>query len=1096
MNQFMSDRFFPSRIDFLLKSIINEQTSHQQTFGTPLIRTIFAQHQKAFGTKIFGYNLKYPLGVAAGPHTQLAQNIVSAWVNGARYMELKTIQTLDELEVSKPCIDAQDEGYNCEWSQELKINESYSQYLDAWILLHILSYQQGVKGTDGTIFNMSVGYNLDGILQKNIQWFFSKMANCKTEKEEKLALIRPVFPQVDEIEIPDCISNNITLSTMHGCPPDEIEKIASYLIKEKKLHTYVKHNPTLLGPVELRDILNEKLKFKTVIPDEAFAHDLKWDDAIHIIEHLRKLAEKNHVEFGLKLTNTLESENRRNVFKPENAMMYMSGRALHPLSVNVARKIQNQFNGELNISFAGGADAFNFTDLISSGLKPVTVCTDLLKPGGYGRLPQYIDELKKGFEKVGAQTVDEFTLKTGSNKTSVTLSALENLNRYADQVINRKDYQRTYLKEPNIKGQRKLDYFDCISAPCMENCATTQNIPQYLGHCANGNLNQALGTILNTNPFPAITGNICDHQCQLRCTRINYDDAVRIRDVKRFIEENHPKESISGKQNDARKKVSIIGAGPSGLSCAYYLLLAGFQIDIYESQGRAGGMVGNAVPSFRLSDTQLSRDIIRIVKLGGVIHYNQKVNKELFAHLTKTSDFIYIATGARLSAPLDLPNVNVKGVIEPLQFLLEAKLGKRNFPGKNIAIIGGGNTAMDVARVAWRLVGYEGKITIVYRRTIAEMPADQGEIEAVIEEGINIMEQVAPVEIKVKEGTVAGMVLAKMGTKEIVGNARPKPEIIPGTEFEMQFDTIIPAVGQAVDIDFIPNEIIKGGKEFYSTGYPEVFIGGDALRGAATAIKAIGDGRHIAEKIIGKSQITYRKGPTDLYSVSDEELMLKKGTRQHRVEIEEVPVEKRRNFNPTTRVMTPEEAKTEANRCLHCDQLCNVCVTVCPNRANVAYQVKPIRLQLYMAELNDEKIEWKPDVLFEVKQGIQIINLADWCNECGNCSTFCPTEGSPYRDKPHLHLSIKSMNQSEEGYFLSRLPQKDVLIYKEKGGIRTLERATDRWIYETDHVRAEFAPDDFKPINAVFKVPCLQQAHFRMVAEMSVIFEGAMSIIA
>ncbi|MCK7520856.1 MAG: hypothetical protein MZV64_25760 [Ignavibacteriales bacterium] len=198
---------------------------------------------------------------------------------------------------------------------------------------------------------------------------------------------------MDEIDIPCRISDNITLSTMHGCPADEIEDIAGYLLEEKNLHTFVKLNPTLLGPGFLQEILNNTLKFKTIVPEVAFEHDLKYRDAIEIIKSLQKKAGMKDLQFGLKLTNTLESVNNKQLFGSDAEMMYMSGRALHPIAINLARMLQQDFNGNLLLSFSAGADAFNISDIISCGFKTVTVCSDILKPGGYMRLKQYYDKL-------------------------------------------------------------------------------------------------------------------------------------------------------------------------------------------------------------------------------------------------------------------------------------------------------------------------------------------------------------------------------------------------------------------------------------------------------------------------------------------------------------------------------------------------------------------------------------------------------------------------------------------------------------------------------------------------------------------------------
>jgi len=311
----MSDKFFPIPIEQLLGIILHELDSNQSILGIPSKLFFSPQKSNRLATEIFGQKIATPLGVAAGPHSQMAQNIIAAWLMGCRYIELKTIQTLDELEVSKPCIDMQDEGYNCEWSQELKVEQSFNEYLNAWVAIHILNHKLGLGSSPQTIFNMSVGYNLEGIKKPNVQWFLDRMTSCETELKTKINLVRPIYPAIDSILIPPQLSNSITLSTMHGCPANEIEGIARYLLTERKLHTLVKLNPTLLGRQELRRILNDELKFKTSVPDAAFEHDLKYPDAVQIIRSLQGDAERMGLQFGLKLTNTLESVNNRGTFK-------------------------------------------------------------------------------------------------------------------------------------------------------------------------------------------------------------------------------------------------------------------------------------------------------------------------------------------------------------------------------------------------------------------------------------------------------------------------------------------------------------------------------------------------------------------------------------------------------------------------------------------------------------------------------------------------------------------------------------------------------------------------------------------------------------
>ena len=234
----MTDKFTLWPLTDLLQLILHQHATAGHILGIP--GELFFKPKKNDPIRMarFGHMLETPVGVAAGPHTQLSQNIVAAWLTGARFVELKTIQTLDELEVSKPCIDMPDEGYNCEWSQELKIHESFGQYLDAWILLHILNHKlHGAKGEEpGFIFNMSVGYDFAGIMKPNVQWFLDKMKDAGEMLQQKIETVRPFYPEIDQIKINPMLSDNITLSTMHGCPPDEIEKIAQDLVIRRHLH--------------------------------------------------------------------------------------------------------------------------------------------------------------------------------------------------------------------------------------------------------------------------------------------------------------------------------------------------------------------------------------------------------------------------------------------------------------------------------------------------------------------------------------------------------------------------------------------------------------------------------------------------------------------------------------------------------------------------------------------------------------------------------------------------------------------------------------------------------------------------------------------
>lgn len=1073
----MTDKFDLVSITNLLTIILNQYKYKKSILGIDSELFFKPNKNKILSISRFGKSLESPIGVAAGPQTQLAQNIIVSWLCGARFIELKTVQTLDEVEISKPCIDMQDEGYNCEWSQELKLSESFDQYLNAWIIIHILKHEFAWDSSNGpgVVFNMSVGYDYKGILNKNIQWFFNKMDDASVELNLKINSLKNIYPEIEKIKISPQISNNITLSTMHGCPPDEIERIGEYLICEKKIHTSIKLNPTLLGKDKLNEILLSS-GFQTKVPDIAFEHDLNFTDAIKIINNLQQKADENNLQFSLKLTNTLESLNNKEVFNSNVKMMYMSGRALHPISINLAHKIQKYFDGKLDISFSGGADAFNIVDIFNSGLSPITVCTDLLKPGGYGRLNQYIKNLNANKKEV-------------SNK-------LEYLKNYADKTLTNSDYHDLEMKLPNIKTNRPLGTFDCINAPCVDTCPTNQAIPDYLYYTSKSDFKKAAEVIKLTNPFPHTTGMICDHLCQTKCTRINYDGSLLIREIKRFVSENTTSEKNNFIISDSQKQktAAIIGTGPSGLTCAYYLAKAGVKVEVYEKKKTPGGMISGAIPSFRLSDEAINVDINNITNLGVKINYDFKLDKEEFEILRTTNDFVYLGIGAQVSTKLNLNGISSVGVIDPLDFLFKAKQGKPTGIGKNVVIIGGGNTAMDAARTAYRLVGNQGKITIVYRRKIKQMPADNGEIKAVLEEGINILELTSPVSVLSENDKIHSLKCKKMILGEKDESGRERPLEIPNSEFLLDADTIIPAVGQQLNIDFVKPEDLICNNSSYQTKLKNVFIGGDALRGASTAINAIGDGRKAAQEIINLANIEFETNPkTTRKSESLSNLMIAKTQRIKPQTIVETDVYHRKNFNLISTTLTKEEAIQEASRCLKCDEICSVCVTVCPNLAFHTYQIHPEKYQLQKLIIKDKIIDIIEGNKFEVNQKYQIIHIADWCNQCGNCNTFCPTSQAPYLEKPHLYLNKKSFEENKDGCHLNTENGKTILYFYMMDKQCNLQIIENSLLFESEIISLNIDANSLIINDIRLNTKSNIEIDISKIAEMYFIMQGAVS---
>ena len=367
----MSEKMYPIPFKSLMNWIVTEYAREGEIFG---VHTPYYAIGKTL--PIFGETIETPFGPAAGPNSQLAQNIIAAYFAGARFFEVKTVQKMDGEElarcVPRPCILAADEGYNQEWSTELEVPQAQNEYIKAWCALKVLSRVYGLGSPDGFVFNMSVGYDLEGIKGEKVNSYIDNMmdASNTAQFKECLAVLTELFPEEKDFiaAISPRVSRSVTVSTLHGCPPQEIERIASYLLTEKGLHTFVKCNPTILGYKTARTILDSMGYDYIVFDEHHFNEDLQWADAVPMFERLQALADSRGLEFGLKLSNTFPVDTTRNELP--GTEMYMSGRSLFPLTIEMCSRISRQFNGKMRISFAGGAEFFNCDKLFAAGIWP------------------------------------------------------------------------------------------------------------------------------------------------------------------------------------------------------------------------------------------------------------------------------------------------------------------------------------------------------------------------------------------------------------------------------------------------------------------------------------------------------------------------------------------------------------------------------------------------------------------------------------------------------------------------------------------------------------------------------------------------------
>lgn len=952
----MSDRMTPIPFGSLMTQISSEYHREGTIFG----QRDFYKAEQNHTLSIFGEKLETPFGPAAGPHTQLAQNIVAAYLCGARFFELKTVQKLDgdDLPVSKPCILAQDEGYNVEWSTELYVEQAFEEYVKAWFILHVLAKELGLGSPDGFIFNMSVGYDLEGIKLPKIDNFIESLKDasntlifreCKDYLKKRIHNFKNItIEDIDAISPHVCTS--ITLSTLHGCPAGEIERIATYLIEDKGLNTFIKCNPTLLGYDFARNTMDKMGYDYLSFTDFHFKDDLQYEDAITMIKRLQALAGEKGLVFGVKITNTFPVEIKCGELPGEE--MYMSGRSLYPLSISLAAKLSEEFGGSLRISYSGGADIHNIGAIVDSGIWPVTVATTILKPGGYARLKQI----------AGVFSSAEYKEYTGVNAGAVRM--------LADNSVSDKYHLKDIKPKKNRKSKRELPLTNCFMAPCSEGCPIHQDISAYMELVDKGEYAAALRLIMTKNPLANITGTICPHNCMSHCTRDYYETSVQIRNSKLLAAKRAHEEvlnSLSPADNSSPVKVAIVGGGPAGIAAAYFLAAGGNKVTIYTASHALGGVVGSAIPEFRIPKENILADIAFIEKLGVEIKVNTRINSldEL-----KGYDSIILAIGATKPGEMKLEGDKY---VNALTFLRDFKTSEgKTEVGTSVAVIGGGNTAMDTARAAGRTEGVE-KVYLIYRRTARYMPADEEELKAALDEGVEFMELRAP--ISYRDGVLKCEIM-KLGEPDEGGRRSPEAT---GEYDSVKVDTVIAAVGEKVD-----GAYYKGlGLAVDEKGLPvvdsktmqssieNVYVIGDGRRGPATVVEAIADARAAADAIggnacgnMGTAFGTDIVGPT----VSRDALYGKKGY-----------------------ICEPYQ-ESDYGRCLNCSVLCENCVDVCPNRANVAVNVVGMDMP-------------------------QIIHVDKMCNECGNCKTFCPYAGAPYRDKITLFETYGDMlNSTNNGF--------------------------------------------------------------------------------
>jgi putative selenate reductase len=689
-----------------------------------------------------------------------------------------------------------------------------------------------------------------------------------------------------------------------------------------------------------------------------------------MFRRLTAVAGERGLSFGIKLTNTFPVDVNRGELPSEE--MYMSGRSLLPLSLALALTLSREFDGGLPISFSGGVDAFNVKEILSTGIQPVTVATTILKPGGVTRFRQ--------LSSIAAEVMTDYR--------GIDVDRLAAL---VDDVLCDERYHKRYREKiRSRKTDSPLPLTDCYKAPCEDGgCPIQQRIPEYLKLTAAGELTKAFDAIAFDNTAPTILGVLCSEPCRDHCTRLDVDQAIDMRAVKlaaadgaqdAFIEATAPPALLTD------RKAAIIGAGPAGIATAMFLRRNGMDVEVFEKLEGPYGIVKYIIPGFRITREQIERDYQLAVHLGVRFHFScdpdysvQKL-KNTFAH-------VIIATGSWGRSPSPVRE-GQDHILDAIDFLWQANNEGGATVGKRVAVIGAGDVAMDCVRTAQRSEGVEEAV-LVYRRTEPYMPATQHEVNLVRSEGLTMHELLAPVAY---DGTTLRCEQMRLSDEDASGR---RSVIGLGTFVDLPFDTVIGATGATVDTGpYARNGLAQNARGLAEVGasfqssIDDVYVIGDGRLGPSTIVHAVADAKTAVRAILHK-----------------EHLSIDYDTRPAKVERDQHEVHARRGL-----LIAAINGKAEGDRCLTCDVICEVCAEVCPNRANVA---------IAAGGFADPR---------------QIVHLDGLCNECGNCGTFCPHAGLPYKDKITIFWTREDFDDSTNigflplasGAYLTRMPDGSV----------------------------------------------------------------------
>jgi len=470
----------------LVRRMFREFEKEEKIFDLPKQKFYRSNGGPDMAVEFCGMKAATPVGPAAGPQTQMAQNLVLSWLGGSRILELKTVQILDQLKIARPCIDMTNVGYNVEWSQELRLEQSLREYVAGHMLIEMLVAANVLEQNDplaktATIFDVSVGYDLKGIQSAPIRDWLNTIKDTTPIIEELRPQIPPEFSQYRNLPFKTNLAQSITLSTFHGCPAQEIESIVHFLLTEMDYHVIIKMNPPMMGKEKLEYLLYDRLGYHELeVNPKIYQVNITFDDAVEVVRRLKNTADRLGKTVGVKFSNTLEVVNKGKFFSDE--IMYLSGPPLYVLAMALVEDWRKVFGATMPISFSAGIDQHNFADTVAAGLTPITTCSDLLKPGGYGRLYKYLVNLENKMKERGAVNIDEYIVKWNSpaennlNAGAVEQAKIKNTIALMGKILADPRYTQNKNKSVPRKIDSRLALFDCINCDkCIPVCPNDAN---------------------------------------------------------------------------------------------------------------------------------------------------------------------------------------------------------------------------------------------------------------------------------------------------------------------------------------------------------------------------------------------------------------------------------------------------------------------------------------------------------------------------------------------------------------------------------------------------------------------------------------------